>query len=191
MSLFARRFTAVGILLGVLLMLAGSARIAHANPTIFASATTTKSAASTSAAFMTPGTATSTLVYDAHAQTLGGGTYKTDFIGLLVQFSASNTSATLNLSVEYSQDGIDWYRNFVADPTQFGTTTPAAQIATPFTTTWKFASSTLGGATSSDAVRSTAAMIIPSPFRYTRLVSTMTGANGAVWAQFVPFKESR
>jgi hypothetical protein len=187
------RFAEGLLTVGALLAAFAFATPAHANPSMFTAGTTTKSAATTSPAFMTPGTGTSTLIYDAHAQTFSGGqTFKTDAVGLLIQFTASGTLSTLNLNLEYSQDGIDWYRNFVADPSQFGTTTIAARIAAPFSTTWTYAtSSPLGGASAADQHRATAAMIIPSPFRYTRLVSSITGANGAVWAQFVPFKESR
>lgn len=169
----------------------GGAGTAHANPSTFAVGTST-SAASTSPAYMTPGAATSTTpVYDAYAQAFSGGaTFKTDFAGLLVQFSASSTATVLNQSVEYSQDGIDWYRNFVLDPKQMGTTTMALVLNNPFSTSWQFASSSVGGAAvASTSKRSTATMLIPTPFRYTRIVYSLTGGNGAVWAQLVPIKE--
>lgn len=169
------------------------AGVVHANPSYFASGVTTNNAASSTPAYMTPGTATSTTpVYDAYAQTSGGGAaYKSDQAGLLVQFTASSTDTVLSLAVEYSQDGIDWYRNFVVDPNQMGTTTPLA-IENPFTTTWTFASSTVGGeALGANSDRSTAAILVPTPFRYTRVVASLTGGNGAVWAQLVPVKEQR
>jgi hypothetical protein len=167
---------------------------AHANPSIFANGVTTGSAASTSPAFMTPGTGTSTTpVYDAQLQTFSGGfTSKTDAAGLLIQFTASSTNSVLSAAVEYSQDGVDWYRNFVIDPTQIGTTTTPFSFNTPFSVKWTFASSTVGGSGAiANNNRSTAALLIPTPFRYTRVVFSLTGANGAVWAQLVPIKEQR
>jgi hypothetical protein len=170
----------------------GTAGTAHANPSYFANGTTT-SAATSSPAYMTPGTGTSTTpVFDAYAQTTNGGlTSKADYAGLLLQFSASSTASKLTGNVEYSQDGIDWYRNYLTDPIQVGTTTwPTFNVGTPFSLSWQFASSTTGGgAVASNSNRSTAAMQIPTPFRYTRIVFSMTGGNGAVWAQLVPIKE--
>src|SRR5215207_850826 len=165
---------------------------AQANPSYFGVGTTT-SAATSSPAFMTPGTGTSTTpVFDSYAQTLNGGvTSKADVVGLLVQLTGSSTATILNATVEYSQDGIDWYRNFVIDPNQTGTSTaPVFNIANPFSFSFKFASSTVGGgAVASTSNRSTAALLIPTPFRYTRVVFSLTGAAGAVWAQLVPIKE--
>lgn len=162
---------------------------AHANPSFFANGVTTGSAATTSPAYMTPGAATSTTpTYDAYGQTFNGVTYRTDLAGLLVQFTGSSTVSVLSLSVEYSQDGVDWYRNFVIDPNQTGTTTASQAIGSPVTTTFKFASSTVGGGATVGTI-STAALLIPTPFRYTRVVASITGANGAVWVQLVPIKQ--
>jgi len=176
----------------VLLCGFGVPGVARANPSYFAVGTSTSSASS-SPAYMTPGAATSTTpVFDAYAQTFNGGqTFKADSAGLLVQFTGSSTASVLNQSVEYSQDGIDWYRNFVIDPNQVGTTTwPAFTVGTPFSSSWKFASSSVGGAApAANNKRSTAAVLVPTPFRYTRVVFSITGGNGAVWAQFVPIKE--
>lgn len=180
------------LLLLALLAVFGVAGTAHANPSYFATATST-AAATTTPAYMTPGTATTTTpVYDAYAQTTNGGlTAKADYAGLLVQFTASSTASKLTGNVEYSQDGIDWYRNYVFDPSQTSATSTANNINAPFMISWQFASSTVGGAAQTNTNRSTAAMLIPTPFRYTRVVFSMTGANGAVWAELVPIKEQR
>lgn len=177
---------ATGLAVAAFILLTGS--VAHANQSFFASGVTTHGAASTSPAYMTPGTGTSTTpVYDAYAQTCGGGrTSKADQAGLLVQFNGSSTSAVLSLAVEYSQDGVDWYRNFVIDPAQAGTTTPLS-VVSPFAISWKYAAAVLGGAGVSGT--STAAFAVPTPFRYTRVVASITGANGAAWMQLVPVKE--
>lgn len=173
--------------------LLGFAATAHANPSYFAAATST-AAATTSPTYLTAGASTTTTpVYDAYAQTTNGGvTAKADYAGLLLQFTASSTNSVLNANVEYSQDGIDWYRNFVLDPMQTGTTTSPWALLSPFSLSWKFASSSVGGiAVASTTNRSTAAVLIPTPFRYARVVLSLTGGNGAVWAQLVPIKETR
>jgi len=183
---------AAALLLAVTVGVLGFVAIAFANPSSFATGVTTNNAASTSPAYMTPGTGTSTTpVYDAYAQTNAGATYKADIAGLLVQFTASSTNSVLNISVEYSQDGVDYYRNFVVDPNQIGTSTTPFSLTTAFTTTWKYASSTVVGGVGVIGDRATAAIMIPTPFRYTRVVFSVTGANGAVWAQLVPVKEQK
>jgi hypothetical protein len=173
-----------------LFALAGTAQ---ANPSTFANATST-AAATTTLRYMTPGTATSTTpVYDAYEQTFAGGSVaKADYAGLLVQLTSSSSVTVLNATVEYSHDGIDWYRNFVIDPNQTGTTTaPVFGIANPFSFRWQFATSTVGGIGLGTSNRSTAALLIPTPFRFTRVVFSLTGGNAAVWAQLIPIKETR
>jgi len=187
-----KRYKAIASVLGLVALFGfGWTEPVHANPSTFAISTST-SAATTSPRYMTAGNSTTTSpVYDAYAQTLSGGqTFKADYAGLLEQFTGSSTATVLNRSVEYSQDGIDWYRNFVLDPMQFGSTTPTYRLATPFSTSWTFASSSVGGApVASTNNRSTAASVIPTPFRYVRIVYSLTGGNGAVWAQFIPIRE--
>jgi hypothetical protein len=172
----------------------GFTGLALANPSSFATAIST-SAATSSPSYMTPGRATTTTpVYDAYSQTANGGfTSKADYAGLLVQFSASSTASILGITAEYSQDGIDWYQDFVVDPNQIATSTgPTFSLVNPFAFSWKFASSTLGGISpSSTSNRATAALLVPTPFRYTRLVFSMTGGNGAVWASLLPIKQQR
>src|SRR5690348_6203297 len=91
------------VIVGVAVLF-GAASFAYANPSYFATTVTTNSAASTSPAYMTPGTGTSTTpVYDSYAQTVsGGGTYKADSAGLLIQFTAPSSNTVLNIAVEYS-----------------------------------------------------------------------------------------
>jgi hypothetical protein len=173
--------------------LLGMASTAHANPSVFANATST-AAATTTLSYMTPGTATTTTpVYDAYAQTFAGGSIaKADYAGLLVQLTSSSSVTVLNATAEYSHDGIDWYRNFVVDPNTIGTTTaPVFSVTNPFSFRWQFATSTVGGTGLGTSNRATAALLIPTPFRFTRVVFSLTGGNGAVWAQLVPIKEVR
>jgi hypothetical protein len=171
----------------------GVAGIALANPSFFANGTSTNNAASTTPAFMGAGTGTSTTpVFDAYAQARSGVTTKADSASLLTQFCASSTATVLNTGVEYSQDGIDWYQNYVLDPSQLAaTTSPTYTLVTPFSYSKKFASTSLNGAIQSPANSCVnLAEVIPTPFRFTRVVNSMTGGNGSVWSQLVPVKET-
>ena len=177
------------VAVGLLAIVAG-AGVALANPSYFTTGVSTNNAASTTPAYMTPGTATSTTpVYDAYA---GSQTAKfaANSAGLLQRFCASSTATVLNTSVEYSADGIDWYRNFVLDPSQDSTTTQTNILALPFSDSQKFASSSIdGAAVAANNSCITNALTIPTPFRYIRVVDSITGANGSVWNQLVPIKE--
>lgn len=187
--------------------LVGSALIANpawANPTGWG--TTAQSAsATTSPSFMTPGTATTTVVYDSFQingtnQSQGGSSaFATDEAVLLVQMTASSTFTQMNISFEYSNDRVDWYQdNLLAMPAQEATTTPTRSIASANSVVWRYASSTPGqGVVSATNNLDMKALTVPTPTRYVRAIFTLattSGAfidNGAVWAQFVPKKEVR
>jgi hypothetical protein len=142
---------------------------------------------------MTPGTGTSTTpVFNAYAQTLrGGSTFKADNATLLQVFCASSTNTVLKTSVEYSEDTLDWYRNYFLDSKQFSAgTTSVYAVTTPFSFSTQFASSTLNGASSTPNQNcSFYAFNIPTPTQFMRVVESMTGGNGSVWDQLVPIKE--
>lgn len=171
---------------------------AHANPLRYQVVTQTN-VATTSPAFMTPGTATSTLVYDAFAQ---GQTTAPDRVVLLTQLTGSSTNTVLNVGVEYSQGvaGIDctvtptscdWY---VDNQVLFqnGTSSQPFSMNLANSYTWKFASSTQGGAgvSGASADRQMKTLTIPQVARYTRIIYSITGTNGAVWGQVVANKQS-
>jgi hypothetical protein len=184
-----RTYKIIAALVGIAALLAG-ATIAEANPSYFANGVAT-SVATSSPAYMTPGAATSTTpTYDSYVPTTKSQTFKADRLGLLQQFCASSTATVLNTSVEYSQDGIDWYQNFIVDSIQAGTTTTPYVLVTPFSATQKFASSSLNGApvAANNNCRNNA-LIIPTSFRYVRVVQSVTGGNGSIWDQLVPTKE--
>jgi hypothetical protein len=188
MSKLKKIVIAVASLLGVL----GFAGVVLANPSYFGVGVTTGTTASSTPAFMTPGTATSTTpVYDAYAPAAGTQHWKANQASLAIQFTASSTATVYSASIEYSNDGIDWYRNYVLDSNALGTTTTPYNLVTPESISYKFASSTVGGlAQPANGNLSTAYLIIPTLARYTRVVFSVTGGNGAVWAQLVPIKEA-
>lgn len=197
MTLTRNRFVIAAI--AAVLLAMGAVGIAFANASFFGIGAQT-SVATSSPAYMTPGTATSTVYWDTY-QTQGGVPTRPDLATLLVLFNASNTSATLGIALEFADNisgvncvttptACDWYRNYVSDPVMFGTTTPAVGIGEPFTVSWKFASSTMGGSATTSPY-STAAITVPTPTRYMRAVLTMTGGNGAVWARLAPVMQYR
>lgn len=165
------------------------ASTAYANP-LFFPLTAQTNTATTSPAYMTPGTATSTLTYDSYAV---GQPKANDFATLLVQFAGSSTAAVLGLNFEYSQDGIDWYKdNIVGEQGAVSTTSPTIIPSITNSISWTFASSTPGGVavTNANSATSTKAFKIPVPVRFVRVIHSITGANGAVWSQIVPARQS-
>ena len=186
-----------------LLCTAAFAGIAYANPSYFAAGVSTNYSASSSPAYLTGTVGTSTTpVYDTASSTetvSGGVSYKADSVGLLVQFTASSSLTVLNIAIEYSQDGVDWYRNYVLDPMQnsASATSSVYSVTAPFVLAMRYASSTVvGGAATAANGPMTNAFRIPTPFRYTRAVLYTSGAgngssNATVWAKFVPSKEAR
>ncbi len=160
----------------------------YANPSIF-SPTVQTSSATTTVNFMSAGNATTTLTLDTYyPNTIGSYTKSTDAI-LLMQFAGSSTSATLNGTVEYSQDCIDYYSdNYVT-----ASTSPTNSLQINNTFSWLFASTTIGGGKVSAALSatSTKAIRIYTPTRCVRVVLTQPvgSASGAIWAQLVPNRE--
>lgn len=203
-------------ILGVLVGLGvfGVASIAFANPSFFDLQAASSTSTSTPS-FMTAGTATTTVVYDAY--NLGGtnqgssySPYGTNSSGLLIQLNATNTSTTLGWRYEYSDTtgtsidcsatptACDWYADNFYGMTAASTTPPNVPIVvnTPTSYTWTFASSTsMCDSTLSAASnnRGCKIVMVPTPTRWVRVVFTLPigSSNGAVYAKFVPKKESK
>lgn len=164
---------------------------AHANPPDFirqSSATATSTGT-----FMTPGTATTTFYYDSNQIT--GSTAKTDAAALGVIFTASSTLSTLGIRYEYSQGvaGVncvnsptlcDWY----ADSYSTAPTTTWSGT-NPNSITWTFASTTLVSGYAGTLTIAPRLFFVPTPTRYVRAVTTITGANGTVWGEFIGEKQ--
>lgn len=158
------------------------------------SGTVQTASATSTPAYMTPGTATSTLVYNTYTNTnvatatpTTSNVSKAEKLALVGQFQGSSTAAVLHIAYEYSQDGLDWYQNYLpiggySTTTQALTFTAADSIAIPF------ASSTYNGiSTKIDNDRFI--VEVPIPTKDVRVVVTLTGANGAFWGQLVPVKQ--
>ncbi len=162
------------IVLSVALLAVFIASKAYANP--FSLTVTTQTATATSTVSqVVAGVATTTLAYDAYA-TYGQYT-AAEGATLLIQTQASSTASVVNLTFEYSQDGIDWY----SDNLNYrnGSTTIPYSINTPN-------SFTFGASSTSRALR---AVFFATPVRYTRAVISATASSSFVWAQIVPLKQ--
>lgn len=185
------RIKAAAILTSLALVF-GVAGVAYANPSFFSTGVTTNNAASSTPAYMTPGTATSTTpVYNAYGTT-ASQKFAANSAGLLQRLCASSTATTFKTTVEYSADGVDWYANFVFDPSQTGTTTITRVLTSAYNMSMQFASTSLQQASiAANNNCTTVATTIPTPFQYIRVVTSLTGANGSVWNQLVPVKEQQ
>lgn len=171
----------------------------HANPSGFYQTATT---ATTSLTFMTSGTATTTEVWDSGLS--GASAQGSESAVLLVQFTASSTSAVLSMTQEFSQgvSGVncastptacDWYEFTPTVLNGYATTTAdlGYNVATIPQWNWRFSSSTIGSqAPTSSNNLDTRAITIQTPTRYTRIVFSVKGANGAVWKTIVAKKQN-
>ncbi len=167
--------------------------VAHANPSFFISGASATATATTTVTYIPKGTATTTLACDAYSaitSPCGNGSGQVgDGAALLVRFTASSTSSVLNIAVERSMDNIDWYQDEIFTQTNIATSTSGFSIGSPLTYTWTFSSSTIGGNADIASTSVTKILQIPTNTRYTRAVFTTTGANGAIWAQWVPKRQ--
>lgn len=190
----AAGIAAAALLLGGALLFGGPAVAAAAS---FFSGNVQTSAATSTPAYLTPGVATSTLVYNtltnnsvatANPTSNTNPATKADKAYLSIGFTGSSTSAVLHIAYEYSTDGIDWYQSFL--PQGGYSTTTQSQYPSINSINVPFASVAIGG---SGAGQATDRFIVevPVPTKDVRAVISITGANGAVWAQFVPSKTTQ
>ncbi len=177
---------AVALLIGV-----SNYHVARANPLVSATPVKTASA-TTSLSFMTPGTGTTTLTYDTFA--VGGAiisTTKATYAALLTQFTATSTASAVNINIEYSDDGVDWYQDG-GTSYNYSTTSKPYDLSQAASFRLNYASSTAGlGAIPASSTPATRLVILNTPLRYLRAIYTIPigASNGAVWAQIVPTKE--
>lgn len=145
-------------------------------------------AATSTLAYMTPGTATTTV-------TCPMGSDGADSASLAIQVNASSTASVFNVYVEESMDGQDWYPIGAPDT---ASTTPY-NLSLRAYSTFTFASSTIGGSRSALLGASTTyqgyeaednrnhyLLDVPVRMKRVRAYTGMTGASGAVWMQIIP-----
>ncbi len=176
-----------------------------ANPQGFYQSFIGTNTATTSITYMTGGTATTTIYWDAGFN--GASAQGSESAIALVQFTASSTSSTLQVYQEFSQGvpgvncvstptACDWYQMTPTALNGYATTTADVgyNLSTVPLFSWKFASSTIGQiAQISTNNLDTRAITIQTPTRYTRLnfvLKPITNGNGAVWADIVAKKQN-
>lgn len=178
----------------VLVLALALAKTANANP-LFLAPTAETATSTTSVSYLTPGVATSTITYDAYTPSTNFNFYQyvPTKSALLLRFVGSSTLSTLAINFEYSNDGIDWYKSLLVDSNAQGTTSPVIDLSATYSYRWQFASSTVGGVaqTASNSATSTRVMLVPTPTRFVRMITSITGGNGSFWGQFAPIKEAR
>lgn len=154
---------------------------AHANPSYFANSMPLTGATSTPQFLLVGTAATTTLTYDTGSgisQSLGS-------LVLLQQFTGSSTSAVLTDTFEFSQNGIDWYSDdLFGTGAVVGTTTTSVNISASNVYAWTYTAARIGGSASTQT-NNPKVLTVPIPTRFVRVVSVITGANGAVWEQFI------
>lgn len=182
------------VIAAAILALFGGASLVLANPT-FIGPTVQTANATTTPAYMTPGTATTTLVYNSRNDTTNpvtgptkSNSVKADSVTFLIALTGSSTLSTAKVTFEYSNDGIDWYQNYLP-LFGFSTSTVSTVFQNPIAFTFPFASTTVGGAAGAATI-DRIAVTVPVPVNDVRAVVTLTGANAAVFAQFVPIKQN-
>ncbi len=173
---------------------------AYANPFFRASSAQTSTAsvstlgATSTKTYMTPGTATSTPVYDSFEvngtnQRNTGDSTVPNSVAIVLDGVASSTSTTVNVTCEFSDNwngtNGDWYQNEIIT----ATSSPQQTINTPASYTFVGVSSSVGGALVG-SLRFQKLVQCPVPLRYARAVISVTGANASMWSAIVPLKQT-
>lgn len=164
----------------------------RANPSFFSNTQT--AAATTSITYLTPGTATTTLVYDAGAF---GDSFASNGASLLIMWNGSSTVSTLNADIQYSQNGQDWFNNGMGTDIDAGIGSSSPSLANPVSITLAYASTSpdrAGFFGNAVAASSTNRIVnVDMPTRYVRAVFFVPvgSPNGALWAQFIAQKQNR
>ena len=194
-----------GVLSGIGLIIGGYT--VYAAPSQFGCAAKT-STGTTTPSFITPGNATTTLLYDT--QQISGtnqtgcsyqiANWKTDSASLLIQFHASSSPASvLKYRFLFSDDGQDYYsENEVSNinaTTSISVGSFKENIWTQVASTTEVSTITGSGlATTSQASR---LINLPTPLRYTKVLfyvppatGLATSTNVSVYAKVVPVKQA-
>lgn len=144
--------------------------------------------ATTSVVYMTAGAATTTAT--CNMQTAGLGTEVFDTALLEVQFSGSSTASTINIDIQDSNGGVDYYNRSLAwNVENTGAASSSPSLASIQSYTFTFASSTQNRSlvTSATGATTTRSILVPVPNTFIRAIITMPAGStpGAVWARWV------
>ncbi len=150
-------------------------KFAKANVFIFPPSVTLSGVTATSTlTAIGPGLATSTLVFDAYNT---GQPFAAEGAVVLVSDTSSSSAAILNITLSYSQNGVDWYGDSI---------NKAATSTIPFDLNNSLFYRMNGNATASTT---NAAFQFQTPTRYTRIVFSDTDATSTIFAQVTPKRQ--
>lgn len=144
--------------------------------------------ATTTDAYMTPGTGTTTVSLDSY---VNGTNQTVDSAVLTAIYTASSSLGIVKFNYEYSQNGIDWYEDNLNLP--YATTTPLITgigVQMPNVFTWGFASSTLGTSKGQASViggYTNKIFSVPTPTRFVRVNAYVPigAANGRIHLELI------
>ncbi len=162
----------IGLLIAGILF-SGVVLSVKANPSSRAIGSQTSSATTTTTVIASSTTAT-LFTYNAYANTSNITLPNKATLLLQVQ-AASTTGSFLTLEFLYSDDGIDFYKDFI----NVATTSVGKNLSSSVNFTW------LTGTTATQ----TRAIAFDIPTQYVKVVASTTLATTSVWAQLVPIKE--
>lgn len=143
-----------------------------ANGSYFVTSVTTASA--TSSRISISPSASTTLTFDSFVV---GSVFAADRASLLIQHTASTSLSSVKITLQYSQDGVDWYGNNLA-----ATTSPGSITDITTDNTYQ-----LTGNTTSSSTNKIISVLTPT--RFVRAVISSAVATSSVWAQFVPIRQ--
>lgn len=173
-----------------------------ANPSFFFRKTLNDAVATTTRSlFSSPGTATTSLIFDAYS-TGSNLAYGLDSAYLQVQMTASSTASVLRITTEsaYGSTTVDclatplkcdWYKN--NNYNLVASTTPEITYLNDGSIQWTFASSTQGMQANHNSNLARKGFPILTPTRYTRVIFThpMGASNFFLYAELIGKKQEK
>lgn len=185
-----------GVLILALLSLAAY-KVVQANPDqiLEHSMGSAENVSSSSPAFLSLAVSTSTPnTFDTQTD----GALPAKSATLLVAFTPSTTASTLNISLEYSQNNLDWFADNMTSLTASTSQTVGLGLASKFVLSSGTTTNVIG-AQQNPQNTIYRAFTVPVPTRYVRAVmsiasSTLVNAstpNASVWSDFIAKKETR
>ena len=149
--------------------------------------TTATVLSTTTRAFIIAGTATTTAT--CNMTRAGSGTEIFDVASLQILFSGSSTVSTLNIDIQDSVNGVDWYPRSMGwnVATGVASTTPSLGQIQTYTLTFASTTADRSAVTNANSTVAARSILLPTQATFIRAVFTVPigSANGSVWANFV------
>lgn len=149
------------------------ASFAHANPSFFLSPTSSATATTTVMQISANPAVSQTLVFDSN---ITGRPYAADTATLLVQATASSSSSIVNITYQYSYNGIDYF----GDNLQLGSATTTQPVNVVNSSVW----------TPGTTATTSRAFTMPVPTRFVKAIFSATTATSSLYVSIVPKQEA-